>query len=55
VREALLYMNFPPLTLRSDFCASRLGEREIFIVNLLVRINMTIEMIIVDRPCAMRF
>ena len=29
------------------------GEREIFIANLLVRIQFIIEMILVDRPCAM--
>ena len=28
-------------------------EREFFIDNLLVRIHLTIEMILVDRPCAM--
>ena len=28
-------------------------EREIFIDNLLVRIHLIIEMILVDRPCAM--
>ena len=28
-------------------------EREFFIDNLLVRIQLTIEMILVDRPCAM--
>jgi len=29
------------------------GERECFIDNLLVRIHLIIEMIVVDRPCAM--
>ena len=29
-------------------------EREFFIDNLLVRIHLTIEMILVDRHCAMR-
>ena len=29
------------------------GEREFFIDNLLVRIHLIIEMILVDRPCAM--
>ena len=28
------------------------GEREIFIDNLLVRVHLIIEMILVDRPCA---
>ena len=28
-------------------------EREIFIDNLLVRVNWIIEMIVVERPCAM--
>ena len=30
------------------------GERESFIDNLLVRIHVIIEMILADRPCAMR-
>ena len=30
-----------------------LNEREFFIDNLLVRIHLIIEMILVDRPCAM--
>jgi len=29
------------------------GEREFFIGNLLVRIHLIIEMILIDRPCAM--
>ena len=29
------------------------GERELFVDNLLVRIHSIIEMILVDRPCAM--
>ena len=29
------------------------GEREFYIDNLLVRIHLKIEMILVDRPCAM--
>ena len=29
------------------------GEREFFIDNLLVRIHLIIEMILVDQPCAM--
>ena len=29
------------------------GEREFFIDNLLIRIHLIIEMILVDRPCAM--
>ena len=29
-------------------------EREFFVDNLLVRIHLIIEMILVDRPCAMR-
>ena len=28
-------------------------EREFFIVNLLVRLHLIVEMILVDRPCAM--
>ena len=31
------------------------GERGFFIVNLLVQIHLIIEMILVDRPCAMEF
>ena len=34
---------------------NRLREREFFIDNLLVRIHLIIEMILVDRPCAMGF
>ena len=30
-------------------------EREFFVVNLLVRIHLIIEMFLVDRPCAMGF
>jgi len=33
--------------------ASVMSEREIVIDNLLVRIHLIIEMILVDRPCAM--
>jgi len=35
------------------FLQDRLSEREFFIDNLLVRIHLIIEMILVDRPCAM--
>ena len=31
---------------------SQVREREIFVDNLLVRVHMIIEMILVDRPCA---
>ena len=31
------------------------AERELFICNLLVRIHLIIEMILLDRPCAMIF
>ena len=34
-------------------CAKVSSEREFFIDNLLVRIHSIIEMILVDRPCAM--
>ena len=33
--------------------ASHFRERELFIDNLLFRIHIIIEMILVDRPCAM--
>ena len=33
---------------------SHLMERESFTDNLLVRINLIVEMILVDRPCAMK-
>jgi len=41
---------------RRDFCGSAVEggvEREIFIDNLLVRVYWIIEMIVVERPCAM--
>jgi len=34
-------------------CAILQREREFFIDNLLVRIHLIIEMVLVDRPCAM--
>ena len=40
----------PPQERLIHLCGS---EREFFIVNLLVQIHLSIEMILVDRPCAM--
>ena len=37
----------------SQPCRACPAEREFFIDNLLVRTPLTIEMIVVDRPCAM--
>ena len=37
----------------SHGCAFLPREREFFIDNLLVRIHFTVEMLLVDRPCAM--
>ena len=34
-------------------CASSGPKREFFVDNILVRIHLIIEMILVDRPCAM--
>ena len=40
--------------LRAEFVVCHFSiEREFFFVNLLVRIHSIIEMILVDRPCAM--
>ena len=43
-----------PSTLSPDSkVAHELHEREFFIYNLLVRIHLIIQIILVDRPCAM--
>ena len=34
---------------------AELGQRKIFVDNLLVRVHWIIEMIVVERPCAMEF
>ena len=50
--EVALYRHtHPPLAPSPP--RTRLPEREFFIDNLLVRIHLIIEMILVDRPCAM--
>ena len=45
--------NLKVLTVSTDACAFPERKREIFIDNLLVRVHLIIEMILVDRPCAM--
>ena len=46
------YEGFVPPEIRGNVTKFA-PEREFFIDNLLVRIHLIIEMIIVDRPCAM--
>ena len=46
-------MSEVPLYQRTTCDTVRMREREIFIDNLLVRVHCIIEMIVVERPCAM--
>jgi hypothetical protein len=43
----------PPVSVRVVVVPATRREREFFIDNLLARIHLIIEMILVDRPCAM--